>query len=233
MVRLLVPSLLYQYKIPHYVYAQQAYLNDIRNYYGLFLNVSEQILDMFAALLENQAAGDAVQIWATRDDLRAIVNNMPENIINNQTLFASVHGLVTSMTTVPPHALEDNNFNIELALSDGTNKVGSCMPCAIFAMSQGAPASFTHFGRGDYWNLPKKCDDAIRYAWGSFVEDCYKAGMRTLRGRIPGGWLNFFARLDIEVANGNIMYVPEAFLSALTCQSSFLSKMTNTLRQIV
>lgn len=228
-LKLLFPSLLYQYDIPNYVdQGEPNYTGDITTFYHSFEDATEKLLDMFSNLIENQTGDEAILFWSTVEDLRTLVNNMPQNI-NQGRLFASVHGLVTSMTMAAPGTLPDGNYNVELALSEGTNKVGSCMPCSIFAASQGAPASYTHLGRGDYWNLPENCATDVRNAWEDFVAICYSEGMQLIRDYMPEEWRGFFGELDAELENNNIAYIGEVFLSALTFPSSFVTKMTNTL----
>lgn len=35
---------------------------------------------------------------------------------------------------------------VEFALSSGTSKIGSCIPCSIFMEASGMPATATHWG---------------------------------------------------------------------------------------
>ena len=228
-LKLLCPSLLYQYNIPNYVDRNEYnYDNDITTFYERFENATEKILDLFSNLIENQTGDEAIQFWSTLEDLRELVNQMPQDIQPGR-LFASVHGLVTSMTMAAPHTLAADNYNVELALSSGTNKVGSCMPCSIFATSQGAPASYTHLGRGDYWNLPQNCDPTVRNNWVDFVVRCYSEGMALIGNYMPDEWTEFFGELNEELERNNDNHIAEVFLSALTFPSSFVSRMTNTL----
>lgn len=227
-VKLLCPSILYQYDIPAYVNVDAQYTNDITTFYGRFLDVTEQLLDVFSNLMENQTGDEAIQFWSTADELRTLIETMPQNMCANR-LLASIHGLITSMLMAPPNTLAGGNFNVELALSTGTNKVASCIPCSIFAMSQDAPASYTHLGRGDYWNLPQDCDAAIKQTWSDFVANCYSSGMEIAGDYMPDEWVEFFGGLNQELENNNPGYIAEVFLSALTFPSSFVSKMTYTI----
>lgn len=231
-LKLLFPSLLYQYDIPNYVdQGEPNYTNDVTTFYHSFEDATEKLLDMFSNLIENQTGDEAILFGSTVEKLKEIVNDMPQNI-NPGRLFASVHGLVTSMTKDAPGTLPDGNYNVELALSEGTNKVGSCMPCSIFATSQGAPASYTHLGRGDYWNLPKDCATDVRNAWEDFVAICYSEGIQLIRDYLSEEWRGFFGELDAELENNNTAYIGKVFLSALTFPGSFVTKMIKTLGKI-
>lgn len=144
---------------------------------------------------------------------------------NNANLFASVHGMTRSIIEYAPTA-DRNLARIEIALSKGTCKVASCIPCAIFMASQGYPASAIHYGRGDNWNFYKETSttgDMYR-KWREKVNEYYCAGKEVLgdRNRKISECNTYLADKAVKI--------PEIFLEALTFESSFADKIENTLR---
>jgi hypothetical protein len=134
-------------------------------------------------------------------------------------LFSSFHGMVRAITKFSS-SIDANAFIFEIALGRETSKVSSCLPCSIFMQANGTPASSTHLGRGDYWNIPSDCPVGLRNTWKKNVEGYYAEGMKKL-----GTKLNVQARKTLDsnlaVQGGS---VAEVFLEALTFQSSFIEK---------
>lgn len=159
----------------------------------------------------------------TEDDIKDIKEK-------NKTI-ASCHGLVSSMyrySAIPPEHLNDG-VCIEFSLSDGTCKSASCIPCALFAAAQGTPASQVHFGRGDYWNLPKRKikekNPEMEENWRKFVIACYANGSELVRRA------SVLPEETIEMASIReemTVDIPDMFLDALTFEGSFISKMKNS-----
>ncbi len=154
-----------------------------------------------------------------------------QRIFDDGMVFSSCHGLVTSMyhhSALGCYHLNDG-VCIELSLSDDTCKSASCIPCAIFATSQGSPASAAHFGRGDFWNLPapairKAFNPAIEEYWRSFIIDSFVfAGSEILRRDNFNQVIKQMASLVNEP--DNLVAIPEMFLDALTFEGSFSKKM--------
>lgn len=140
-------------------------------------------------------------------------------------LFASVHGMTRSILHYATTA-DSNLVRIEIALSKGTCKVASCIPCAIFMASQGYPASAIHFGRGDNWNFyhDTSKSNAMYQSWRRKVDEYYLAGKEVL------GDGNRKITECIAYLSDKRTIIPDIFLEALTFESSFADKMQNTLR---
>ncbi|MDE7252403.1 MAG: hypothetical protein K2O32_05600 [Acetatifactor sp.] len=147
-------------------------------------------------------------------------------------IFASVHGMTRSINYY--HANSDKSkVYLELALGRGTCKVASCIPCSIFMFANGHPATATHMGRGDNWNLPEGLRKALyenstQYVmvnvWRQVVNDCYAEGIKLLAGNpFVEDWKKEYT--DHSWAG----QIPKLFLEALTYESSFMDKMCGVL----
>lgn len=170
--------------------------------------------------------------------MRASVKEKPDEDPNKSYLFASVHGMTQSI--IRYHQTVDNNMvNIELALSKGTCKVASCIPCSIFMWSNGTPASATHFGRGDNWNFPitdlkKMREDPTGVLpvyvarWIEHVREAYDTG----KAYFPTGSDSWISDDLCCALKFDSKEVPQLFLEALTFEGSFLDKMLNTLENM-
>lgn len=160
---------------------------------------------------------------------------------NKEKVIASCHGLVTSMYY---HSDVDNtHLNkgtcIEFSLSDGTCKSASCIPCAIFAAAQGAPASQVHFGRGDFWNLPKlpirnALNKTMEQKWRSFVTACYISASQEIidRGYFSAITLQMAQLARVIPSDSMETVIPNMFLDALTIDGPFIQKMLSSFRQV-
>ncbi|MDD4113307.1 MAG: hypothetical protein PHC56_09810 [Herbinix sp.] len=157
-------------------------------------------------------------------------------ILDEGKIFASCHGLITSMYyhSDVGHAHLDDGVCIELSLSNDTCKSASCIPCAIFAASQGAPASAVHFGRGDFWNLPaittRESLNPKLENCRSFVIDCFTAASLEILER--GDFDQTTMQMGAMVRNqADLVAIPEMFLDALTFEGAFITKMTSYLQK--
>ncbi|MCL2187973.1 MAG: hypothetical protein FWB87_04335 [Defluviitaleaceae bacterium] len=233
---LYAPSLLYQYAYPNYINVDDEYVNAATRTVNSFVDASESLLRIFS-LLSGSAIdlnGDTINFHYTENQLNQMADQILNIVVNNEYALASVHGLITSLVEAPPYELNADRFNVELALGTKTKKVASCIPCSIFSMAQGAPPSFAHFGRGDYWNLPQNIPNEMRHNWEAFVANCYVQGMQLLSPAIRVNILDnfFFQRLDDELNAGNIGYIGDVFISSLTFPGGFIGRMSNTLNLI-
>ena len=147
-------------------------------------------------------------------------------------VFASVHGMTRSMDHYG--AVNDKHkVYLELALGRGTCKVASCIPCSIYMFANGHPATATHMGRGDNWNLPENLRralyaDSTEYTelnvWRQVVNNCYDEGLSLLAGNpLVEDWKKECAE---HSWTGKL---PQLFLEALTYESSFMDKLCGVL----
>jgi hypothetical protein len=148
----------------------------------------------------------------------------------SKTVLSSCHGLVNAIYTYGLQSPNATKYEvcIEFSLSKNTSKAASCIPCAIFAASQGQHASYTHFGRGDYWSLPESAlsgavGRSLTQKWKIYVSDCYKKGCEKLRG------FGNSCISDAEDCLGDYPDIALAFLDALTFPGSFADKIDNSL----
>ena len=145
-------------------------------------------------------------------------------------LFGSIHGLVNAIIR---YNLTESGIGAdslatccELALSNDTTKVASCIPCSIFASSNNTPAPYTHLGRGDNWNFPDPLDgliylDTKKKQWEKYVTECFSEGFallgKTNTDKIQG--LSAVAEL------GSDSQKAEIFLHSLTFEEKFVDRM--------
>lgn len=159
-----------------------------------------------------------------------IVDN--EAKITDKDIFGSVHGLINAIIHYNIYNSTDkDSIACELACSDDTTKVGSCVPCSIFASSNKTPANFTHFGRGDYWNLPQKNEgynalDMKRKAWETYVIECFKTGIDIVNKMSGANKANIKKAINAvyNYKTGNIGKIPELFLHSLMFEGKFIEK---------
>jgi hypothetical protein len=152
-------------------------------------------------------------------------------ILDEGKIFSSCHGLVNTMYyhSDVSHSHLNDGVCIELSLSNDTCKSASCIPCAIFASSQGAPSSAVHFGCGDFWNLPEvnireSLNPKMEENWRSFVIDCFTAASIEILER---GNFHQVTMQMAEIINNpvDLVAVPEMFLDALAFEGPFINKM--------
>jgi len=148
--------------------------------------------------------------------------------LGSNKLFKSYHGMIQAMAIYASNPQSDYIF--ELALSDKTEKVASCFPCATFMQANGRPASAIHLGRGDNWNLPPQTTPSQSTAWHTLVYNCYRAGVTALgTARTP---TVVDTTIDLVAAlvgsQKGVKAVPAIFLEALTFQASFANRVKST-----
>lgn len=156
---------------------------------------------------------------------------IPNNaVLNDGEIFGSVHGLINAILY---YRLDANSRDVacEFAFSNDTTKVGSCVPCSIFASSNNTPANFTHFGRGDYWNLPQSTKeynglDMKRKAWENYVQECFKIGIEIVNTMADKHNENIKTAIKTinTICNVNTKKMPEIFLHSLMHTGSFIDK---------
>lgn len=163
------------------------------------------------------------------DEIKIVDN---EAKITDKDIFGSVHGLINAIIHYNIYNSTDkDSIACELACSDDTTKVGSCVPCSIFASSNKTPANFTHFGRGDYWNLPQKSEgyNALgmkRKAWEEYVRECFKIGIDIVNKMSGANKANIKKAINAvyNYKTGNIDKIPELFLHSLMFEGKFIEK---------
>lgn len=161
--------------------------------------------------------------------------NSPCQIETNQ-FFGSIHGLVRVIIAydLTASGILSSKYSTccEYAYTEETNKVASCIPCSIFAASNGTPANYTHFGRGDYWNFPDIDNHKIkidnlnkrRKKWEQYVGKCFQTGYNLLN-----------KVYDISKVNLNQLFqfsdeqIGEIFLHSLMFEGKFIDKINSTI----
>ena len=159
---------------------------------------------------------------------------IPNNaVLNDGDVFGSVHGLINAILYYRLDA-KSRDVACEFAFSNDTTKVGSCVPCSIFASSNKTPANFTHFGRGDYWNLPQSSKeynglDMKRKAWEEYVRECFQIGIDIVNTMADNHNENIKTAIN-TICNVNTAKIPEIFLHSLMYAGSFLGKMDRIIK---
>lgn len=154
-------------------------------------------------------------------------------IFQENYLFGSIHGLVNAIIR---YNLTDSGVGsdtlatcCELALSDDTTKVASCIPCSIFASSNNTPAPYTHLGRGDNWNLPDPLEglynfDIKKKQWEKYVTECFSEGYVLLCKKLNKQLQDLSAVAELSTDRQKA----EIFLHSLTFEDKFINRMNNT-----
>ena len=163
------------------------------------------------------------------DEIKIVDN---EAKITDKDIFGSVHGLINAIIHYNIYNSTDkDSIACEFACSDDTTKVGSCVPCSIFASSNKTPANFTHFGRGDYWNLPQKSEgyNALgmkRKAWEEYVRECFQIGIDIVNTMADKHNENIKTAINTinTICNVNTDKIPELFLHSLMFEGKFIEK---------
>ena len=141
----------------------------------------------------------------------------------NGSLFKSYHGMIQAIVKYQT-SIDSNSFFFEIALGNNTSKVSSCFPCCTFMTANGTPPTSTHLGRGDNWNIPPGCNDALRRAWEGNITAYYTKGKELLSGQPKIG--DAVSALNANSATDKI---PAVFLEALTFESKFTDKIKSAL----
>lgn len=168
------------------------------------------------------------------DEIKIVDN---EAKITDKDIFGSVHGLINAIIHYNIYNSTDkDSIACEFACSDDTTKVGSCVPCSIFASSNKTPANFTHFGRGDYWNLPQKNEgyNALgmkRKAWEEYVRECFQIGIDIVNTMADKHNENIKTAINTinTICNVNTDKIPELFLHSLMFEGKFIEKINRVI----
>lgn len=142
-------------------------------------------------------------------------------------LFASCHGMIRAMCKYLP---TKSDVLVELALGKDTSKVASCMPCSLFMSSNGTPASATHLGRGDNWNIPEDKDITHKVKvsnWRRKVNAVYSVGLDRMSTNAKVQHLKKW--LEDNYSDDITQIIPDIFLESLTFEGSFINKMDSIL----
>lgn len=212
---------------------------NLKNEYKIYSELSNFIMNKLT-----DAKNDAMIAIKRKYGNQIIIDNyfkekkpIPENTeLNDGELFGSVHGLINAIIY---YQLGQSSRDVacEFAFSNDTTKVGSCVPCSIFASSNETPANFTHFGRGDYWNLPQSTKeynglDIKRSAWEQYVRECFQIGIDIVNTMADKHNENIKTAIT-TVFNYKTNYmgkIPEVFLHSLMYAGSFLGKMDRIIK---
>ncbi len=212
---------------------------NLKNEYKIYSELSNFIMNNLT-----DAKNDAVIAIKRKYGNQIIIDNyfkekklIPENTeLNDGELFGSIHGLINAIIY---YKIEANSRDVacEFAFSNDTTKVGSCVPCSIFASSNNTPANFTHFGRGDYWNLPQSSKeynglDMKRRAWENYVKECFQIGIDIVNTMADKHNENIKTAINTinTICNVNTDKIPEIFLHSLMYAGSFLGKMDRIIK---
>lgn len=143
-------------------------------------------------------------------------------------LFASCHGMIRAICKYLP---TKTDVWVELALGKDTSKVASCLPCSLFMSSNGTPASATHLGRGDNWNLPAYGDITHKgkvAKWREKTIEVYYIGLDKMGRNIKVCKLKEWLEGNFELSD-IAKKIPDIFLESLTFEGSFTEKMQSIL----
>lgn len=212
---------------------------NLKNEYKIYSELSNFIMNNLT-----DAKNDAVIAIKRKYGNQIIIDNyfkekklIPENTeLNDGELFGSIHGLINAIIY---YRIEANSRDVacEFAFSNDTTKVGSCVPCSIFASSNNTPANFTHFGRGDYWNLPQSTKeynglDIKRSAWEEYVRECFQIGIDIVNTIANKHDKKVKDTIGTVYNNKKAIMsnIPEIFLHSLMYAGSFLGKMDRIIK---
>lgn len=212
---------------------------NLKNEYKIYSELSNFIMNNLT-----DAKNDAMIAIKRKYGNQIIIDNyfkekkpIPENtVLNDGELFGSIHGLINAIIY---YKIEANSRDVacEFAFSNDTTKVGSCVPCSIFASSNKTPANYTHFGRGDYWNLPQKSEgyNALgmkRGEWEKYVRECFQIGIDIVNTIANKHDKKVKDTIGTVYNNKKAIMsnIPEIFLHSLMYAGSFLGKMDRIIK---
>lgn len=212
-------------------------LNSLNSEYSTYRELSSFIMSNLRDAKSKNCKNIANKNIQIDNNYCDTIKLVPENdVLNNGDVFGSVHGLVNAIIY---YQLGQSSRDVvcEFAFSNDTTKVGSCVPCSIFASSNETPANFTHFGRGDYWNLPQSTKeynglDIKRREWENYVQECFKIGIDIVNTMADKHNENIKTAIK-TVFNYKTNYIgkiPELFLHSLMYAGSFLGKMDRIIK---
>lgn len=165
---------------------------------------------------------DGIALHVVCDDVRADYRA--------GNLFRSCHGMIRAMTEFATVDQSDKVV-LEIAMGRNTSKVASCLPCSMFMALNGTPATATHLGRGDNWDLPRNCNAMQRDIWRKGITDFFDEGTKILPDTIidSSSYKELYEFLKCHDRNE----IPDIFREALTFEKSFLDRMTSSLAPIL
>lgn len=201
--------------------------NQLQTKYGENIKTINDIISALNSVKEKD-------ITLKLDEIKIVDN---EAKITDKDIFGSVHGLINAIIHYNIYNSTDkDSIACELACSDDTTKVGSCVPCSIFASSNKTPANFTHFGRGDYWNLPQKSEGykalgMKRGEWETYVIECFKTGIDIVNTMADKHNENIKTAINTinTICNVNTDKIPELFLHSLMFEGKFIEKINRVI----
>jgi len=182
-----------------------------------------------AAKLSTNNAIKAVTAVAKPTSLEvthADLNSLENSSFSPGSMYKSYHGMIQAMINYRTTA-DTNSFVFEIALGENTTKVSSCFACSTYMAANGTPASSTHLGRSDNWNIPPGAD-AYYKNWAGKIAEWYAAGKVVgTKAKTGSNMSNLLAELGKKSREKDIHNI---FLEALTFEGSFTERIITTLK---
>jgi hypothetical protein len=158
---------------------------------------------------------------------KAGLGDQSEGSLAPNHIFKSYHGMIRAMMA---YGAVKEDVYFEMALGANTNKVSSCVPCSIFMSANENPATSTHLGRGDNWNIPGASTAPDRSTkeekWKKKITACYKAGLQSLSSKGVSR-INEMAAAFTDNSISDAI-IPAVFLEALTFEDAFTKRIIDT-----
>lgn len=183
--------------------------------------VGEQFKSLRHYIPAGYLSGEKTPDTVTKELLESL------GILDGKFLFKSNHGMTQAIMQFGNTMNKGQEMCVEFALSSGTSKIGSCIPCSIFMEASGMPATATHLGCGDNWSIPnleRQQGHMLVRRWQEYVNSCYNKGCELLRPK--------YSTLLATLGTINSGILPDVFLEALTYEKPFIERMMNTLKQV-
>ena len=183
--------------------------------------VGEQFKSLRHYIPAGYLSGEKTPDTVTKELLESL------GILDGKFLFKSNHGMTQAIMQFGNTMNKGQEMCVEFALSSGTSKIGSCIPCSIFMEASGMPATATHLGCGDNWSIPnleRQQGHMLVRRWQEYVNSCYNKGCELLRPK--------YSTLLATLGTINTGILPDVFLEALTYEKPFIERMMNTLKQV-
>ena len=183
--------------------------------------VGEQFKSLRHYIPAGYLSGEKTPDTVTKELLESL------DILDGKFLFKSNHGMTQAIMQFGNTMNKGQEMCVEFALSSGTSKIGSCIPCSIFMEASGMPATATHLGCGDNWSIPnleRQQGHMLVRRWQEYVNSCYNKGCELLRPK--------YSTLLATLGTINSGILPDVFLEALTYEKPFIERMMNTLKQV-
>lgn len=181
--------------------------------------VGEQFKSLRHYIPAGYLSGEKTPDTVTKELLESL------GILDGKFLFKSNHGMTQAIMQFGNTMNKGQEMCVEFALSSGTSKIGSCIPCSIFMEASGMPATATHLGCGDNWSIPnleRQQGHMLVRRWQEYVNSCYNKGCELLRPK--------YSTLLATLGTINSGILPDVFLEALTYEKPFIERMMNTLK---